>query len=336
MGSRFENLWTCVKSEQNEARENFFTELFALLLTSNKKLCGEFVYLLFDKKESESMTEQEFFVETQLSFEDGRPDMLVRNKDYFVVFEHKVGAERGEMQLERYVKILEKNKGDRKAMLVYIDIEVPEDLEIGEICKQKEIGFGKFSWKQIWGMLKKLEKENKKTFDPAFKVLLKEFYRYMEVQGMDEFEGFSIRDLGVWGEFRPVVVKMMKILEALKEQLPKNFETGLLGKVDNKVNYYGCGIKKNGRDLVWVGFVDGDEMSGINLIVQVTKDKELLVNADQLLRRGFKHDNNWGGLSRIESLFKLAPPNLDKDEQKNKIINFYLDGIKQVTDCMKR
>jgi hypothetical protein len=322
-----------------EEKENFTTELLALLLSSNKLLCSQIVYRLFNEKAPEALS-QNFTIETQQYFEGGNiVDMLIRNDRYFIIFENKTGSQLGESQLERYYEILqmEKKFTKRKVLLVYIDIDMPDvvPIEQNNACESSE--FKKMEWKDVWNMLKEIEKSHGSSLDYATKVLLKEFFGWMEVNDMGGFEGFKADDLGAW----PRYIRLKHKLESIIKSLKKNQE---LGELLKKYNYeylnpsksdYHFGqyaVKRDAKE-VWVlfGFEGNDEEVGLKLGLWIKVPDNKKSEARLLGYEEDEEDDLVFGLKK--ALIDVAPPSLSPSEQERRIIEWYM---KNFAEAMKK
>ena len=106
--------------------------------------------------------------------QNNRPDFEIEGDDYCIVFEHKIAAELGEQQLQRYLRIVSARQ--KKTYLAFVSARTSKiaDEVLSHSLYVRPCGeLEHFTWQELGAGLKK-ERYS----------LVKEFLQYMEIEGL--------------------------------------------------------------------------------------------------------------------------------------------------------
>jgi len=154
------NLFVRLSRWATRQSENFLTEAFAIVLESLRKyepttLCRVLKLLADDFLDLEVDQLESMAIETQTTFANGRPDIVIRNARFLVYIEVKEFAGLGDLQLQRYLKQLQ-SSGVPQVRLVLLSRDfIEHELESTDLVTRRwfhigeslegELSFGKIS-----------------------------------------------------------------------------------------------------------------------------------------------------------------------------------------------
>ena len=192
--------------------EDFFTEIVAHLLRETDDLLMDWLSYLQLLDTSEYI---DFQVTTQVSYGEGRPDILIElftdDADDVIFLESKLGAQEGRRQLRRYAKELAKRSHVRKRILLYITRKYdPKDA--APILKDlPQIPFKQQRWHEFYQILKSFTDDS----------LVEATCRFMEERGMAQTNLFNPTDVLAMSRL-PQVLSLMN--ETLFGEVSQFFE----------------------------------------------------------------------------------------------------------------
>jgi PD-(D/E)XK nuclease superfamily len=175
----------------NTPLEDFFTELFAHLLSTDREIL--YAWLKYLGLPSIHV-DLNAYVRTQQTFNclthhdvDSRPDIVIELDQNIIFVESKIGSKEGYNQLQRYAEILDRLPGSRNKYLIYITRDFDPKYE-GEILKgipESNVQFKQVRWHHFYQFLK----TQKDT------MLVKEIMKFMQENQMAHNNQFSSIDV---------------------------------------------------------------------------------------------------------------------------------------------
>ncbi|NJN34903.1 MAG: PD-(D/E)XK nuclease family protein [Saprospiraceae bacterium] len=231
--SLFTQLFKYRESDKMAPKENFLTEIFAFVLEHDDVVREAFL-------EKIDLEDDNFYINTQTVYVEGRPDIELRNDKTLVLIENKVEQREGINQLGRYYGILANEEGKRK-ILIYLTkyFEVKEENDVIEDYKKykgtQEVGIINFKlhcfqWRKIAQLLRKSESIISKELHKSKSIISTELHKYLTEQGMavevnfKESDSFSISNITNW------LKKMDAVLDVIE---PKMYS--VFGKLNSKI-----------------------------------------------------------------------------------------------------
>lgn len=184
------------------AQENFTTETLAYVLETDPRVRKEFLKLLLKRQPDLRKAFQSCEIETQPSFDFGRPDLKLTSKSNpgaAVLVEVKTQSQEGESQIQRYLEI------GHVAYLTPLGYDAP-DLDGADT----ERYLGQFYWHEVHSVIRKYGSHN---------VLQKQFLRYLEARRMGPPEPISRNDLSASLHAADVIRKFQALVEAVLEDI---------------------------------------------------------------------------------------------------------------------
>lgn len=184
------------------AQENFTTETLAYILETNPRVRREFLKLLLKPQPDLHKAFRSCRIETQPSFELGRPDLVITstsNHGARVIVEVKTQSQEGESQIRRYLKL------GHVAYLTPLGYDAP-DLKSADTEKY----LGQFFWHQAHSVIQKAGSHN---------VLHRQFLKYLEARRMGPPEPISKNDLTASLHAADVIRKFQALVEAVCEEV---------------------------------------------------------------------------------------------------------------------
>lgn len=224
--------------KSNVPSEDFFTEIFAYLLSDNHEILYgwlKHIHLLDENNYLNAhISTQQAFDPLDHHLTGSRPDIsieLIDDNNHDIIFiESKVGAQSGYKQLSRYADILDDLSGFRHKVLVYITRDFDpknEKIDVFGNIPSSRIQFRQFRWYQFHQFLR--SQVNTK--------LVQETIIFMEEHNMANNNQFSSVDVLALTNFS----NSLKLMEAT-----------MWGKVEQKFVKVLGGVKKRSTALTGV------------------------------------------------------------------------------------
>jgi hypothetical protein len=166
--------------------------------------------------------------------QNNRPDFEIEGDDYCIVFEHKIAAELGEQQLQRYLRIVSARQ--KKTYLAFVSARTHKiaDEVLSHSLYVRPCGeLEHFTWQELGAGLKK-ERYS----------LVKEFLQYMEIEGLLRMPWAGLGD---------------PFIDSSAEQALR----GVLKEVAEETRRKGCSIRHSSKSL---GTEYRKPLAGIHLI----------------------------------------------------------------------
>ncbi len=316
-----------------EAKEDFFTELFAYTLRNEPVMLQKFQQLIDWECNKPLICTQKTFPINSGKF--CRCDLLLLDPitDDGIIIESKIGDEFKKKQIYTYLELAQERN------LRVISITRDDSPKITELqnkhAKEGIISkFQHFFWFQIYMMIRKVGSD--KGLRSPF--LIQELIKYMEEENMAEFEGFRDCDLGTWSAYDQLREKMDSYLEQLKLKLQSD---GFKPKQNNSEAELFRGYKlvaykdKEISGYFWIGFwhIDFDRYRDGRIFCCIQLDPsdksrtDKLMKQSSLLERSTKED--YDGVMRYKALMSIIGDS-DSDEQRAKLDEFFINSIKQI------
>ncbi|KAA3646211.1 MAG: hypothetical protein DWQ07_08285 [Chloroflexi bacterium] len=171
------NIYSSLNRYATRQEENFLTEAFAhlleLLIEQEPDSASSLLEKIFDLEIGE--TASALHIETQKSFEDGTPDLIISNKDTVVFIEIKHDSQLGHAQLERYLSRLSTLDFRRKQLVLLTRSK--------HAIQQTSLSAAQFHhicWYQISGWLSELD-----FVDEVSNYHVDSFIRFLGEKGMN-------------------------------------------------------------------------------------------------------------------------------------------------------
>ncbi len=248
--SLFQNLYKYKQSEKRNSKENFLTEIFAYCLEKDEKFKTAFLVKI-GIKEKVSL----FEINTQVSDEEsGKPDISIRlNKDTYILIECKVDSQQGEGQLERYSKILHKDKSSKKYLVFLTKLfESTADFP--------DIQFKAIRWHEIFDLIKSPDN-----------IITQELYHYLVKEKMSTKITFHKSELNAIRSYNETISKMDEFLERMKVTVMEHTKLKPRNSKRLEKHYdYGISTDFMGGNL-WIGFYQYDKHDEMQLCISIEK-----------------------------------------------------------------
>lgn len=187
------------------ARENFTTETLAYILETDPRVRKEFLKLLLKRQPDLRKAFRSCEIETQPSFDYGRPDLMLKSKSNHaaaVLVEVKTQSQEGESQIQRYLK------SGHDAYLAYLTPLGHDAPDLDGADTERYLG--QFYWHEVHSVIQKAGSHN---------VLHKQFLKYLEARRMGPPEPISKNDLSASLHAADVIRKFQALVEAVREEI---------------------------------------------------------------------------------------------------------------------
>lgn len=195
------------------AQENFTTEILAYILETDARVRNAFLDLLLDDQPPAIRKLRKSFqsceLETQPSFDFGRPDLKITSKSNpgaTVFVEVKTQSPEGESQIQRYLK-------HHIAYLAYLT-PLGHDAPDLEGADNKRY-LGQFFWPAIYSVIQKTDSHN---------ALHKQFLKYLEERRMGPSEPISKNDLRASLHAADAIRKFQALVAAVRKEIERDWE----------------------------------------------------------------------------------------------------------------
>ena len=296
--------------------EDFFTEIVAYLLQVTDDLLQTWIDHLEILDSSDYL---DFRVSTQISYDEGRPDIMIEleteDSSDVIFIESKLGAQEGQEQLTRYAKALAGRSHVRNRVLLYITKKYdPKDADL--ILKDlPPITFKQLRWHEFYRFLRTRPVDS----------LIEAVCRFMEERGMAQTNLITPTDVLTMKNL-PQVFSLMN--ETLFGEVSQRFKE-IVGSVSTKRRsrrelsndrYILISQATAGRNI-WFGL--GYWFHGVDYPV-VGAELAMYPNApeqDQILSmmKELSQRDEWEG-------YKLNQPKKWSNIKKQRPINRFLSG----------
>lgn len=316
--SIFNKVYSYRERENKNSQENFFIEILAFCLATDKLFSANF-YQLLNLDNSKN-----YVVNTQTVYDLGRPDIQIYDSKIDIIIECKIEHIERDNQLEDYAQILLFNERQEKH-LVYLT-KYYENKEI----KANGVNFHQIKWADIYKLID--DDNNQVTI---------QFKEYINEQNMADSNNFQYQDLSVLKTVTSTIRKMDEVLDGIKPL----FE-GKIGKFskdssrstrlteERYVNWHS--IVKDGIQLysIEVGFYWWDDEISLAVRVYIPK-REKNKNADKI-KKYFDtkliewETEDWEEAYNFWYYQPVAKFIIDEEEQIPSMISFLKDGLSEL------
>lgn len=204
-------------------KENYLTEIFAYCLQIDEILIEDFLKKCLIPV---SFFEKDYKVETQKSYSQGRPDIVIQSSNTLILIECKVGSPLDIDQLKKYQQILVSDKRPNKHLIF--------------LSKYHEVGLPKnvktIRWHEVYSL-------------SSLHELCKELKKYLKDENMNAIQRFDNADLKTLLKITDTVKKMNEILDYSKKYFQSKTKINL-----SKPNARGAQIigTSSYKDYVWL------------------------------------------------------------------------------------
>ncbi|MFP8846131.1 hypothetical protein ACLILW_20985 [Shewanella baltica] len=206
------NISKYAASHKTSPIENFVTEAFAWLLKNDGSVRQAINHLLQEKAvlkglAIDSMAESEY-VDTQVNFNGKFPDMLWESidRDFCVIFEHKIWSELHHKQLSNYRDFAEKSL-NKRFLIVLITAHV------GQHRQQPDIAL---CWYDIAKQIQAIESDNEKL-----NWIREEFIQLLESNGLINVSAINPLSIAYYQEAKNIDQQLYNICQhSINNQWP--------------------------------------------------------------------------------------------------------------------
>lgn len=206
------NISKYAASHKTSPIENFVTEAFAWLLKNDESVRQAINHLLQEKAvlkglAIDSMAESEY-VDTQVNFNGKFPDMLWESidRDFCVIFEHKIWSELHHKQLSNYRDFAEKSL-NKRFLIVLITAHV------GQHRQQPDIAL---CWYDIAKQIQAIESDNEKL-----NWIREEFIQLLESNGLINVSAINPLSIAYYQEAKNIDQQLYNICQhSINNQWP--------------------------------------------------------------------------------------------------------------------
>jgi len=242
--------------------ENFITELFCGILEKVPAFKEMVLKYIFKKLNGDPLiVDLDWKIFTQFYLgKHGIADIAFKNNNEILLIEHKVDSFPEDDQLENYHKYLDKNNG---VGLILLTKRYSIDYKKKNEYKSP---FQVIFWHEIVDEMEKIIKENKLK-EPELRYL-KDFYYFLEEEGMRMKKTFEPIDFITMQNARSVFELMDKIIEGSAKKELKN-----LIKPRKLTEGPRTQLRDYGRYIYW-GYLNKDEDIEIIIGFFIEQDKE--------------------------------------------------------------
>ncbi|MGI2227361.1 PD-(D/E)XK nuclease family protein [Shewanella sp. AC91-MNA-CIBAN-0169] len=206
------NISKYAASHKTSPIENFVTEAFAWLLKNDESVRQSINHLLQQKAVQkglviDSMAESEY-IDTQVNFNGKFPDMLWESidRDFCVIFEHKIWSELHHKQLSNYRDFAEKSL-NKRFLIVLITAHV------GQHRQQPDIAL---CWYDIAKQIQAIESDNEKL-----NWIREEFIQLLESNGLINVSAINPLSIAYYQEAKNIDQQLYNICQhSINNQWP--------------------------------------------------------------------------------------------------------------------
>ncbi len=325
--SLFSKIYSYRERDNKGSKENFLIEIFAFCLQSDYQFFTAFL------KELNIKAEIDYWVKTQVVYEQGRPDIEVflNKSNTSILIECKIEHLERHNQLNDYKKILD-SKTCKDKHLVYLT----KYYDIKEI-ESTGITFHNKKWADIFSII---SEENQQ--------LTIQLKNYIKDENMAESNNFQYNDIALLNQVGATIRKMDEVLDGVRPFFEK--QIGNLSKESARstrlkdnwyANYHDVYNQKVFQYGISIGFFWWDENGEIYLALRVyISDKgKNKSNANQKLLFD-KYLKNWEvetwdechNYWHYRSVAKFI---LENEEQIPEMIKFLRQGLDELSALKK-
>lgn len=282
-------------------------------------------------------------IETQSSLE--LKDNSVQRADIVLIHEHgkvrviiesKIDAVFDSEQIQGYLTSI-----DEEPRSKVISITRDDPGAISEFDAKKK--FIHVYWFQIHHILKKIYKEDnhstKNKIPAESKFLIREIIKFMEDERMNEFEGFTDSELGIWNSYAAFDSKVRAYLERFKQDIEnKEYTLGPLKPGQIYLGYLvkkfeGKLIRKKNSMWIWLGFqllpAGGDQYRTCCCVQVKCDSKKISDEVKKACGALTNPRNEWYLWKPLVPLIATA-----NQEDHAKILNeFFIDSLKKLENA---
>ena len=345
MHTLFKRLYNLLKQSSNEVYEDYLTELFAEVFREPEGVVSFFEYfgnIQLDNPTSIDINTQQTFPKILSHATDSRPDLVLRFKEqgrqFLVLFENKLDAHEGDLQLQRYADHLRiyHNNGVN-TYLFYVSRKYDPKDEMHIFKNGRSAKFISIRWYKIYTWLQ-LNRN-------AYVDLLID---YMEVLGLNENRRFNPQDVYAIQQLNRLQYMMDQCLDETVDETM----TALFGKAIGWSNrsfqlrdHYRY-LKSNDQgDWTWIGcgfYLTDDEYPLISVIYETgpncSKRNDTISAMNEFLSshndwEGYELTNHtkWAGICADKSLLDI----LSADDHILEIQKFFTEKLKELSTLKK-
>ncbi|PMG50704.1 PD-(D/E)XK nuclease family protein [Shewanella sp. 10N.286.52.B9] len=256
------NVSKYASNDKTSPTENFITEAFAWLLRNDKDVREVLSELLkskgTDKAVPFELLPDSGLFDTQVNFNGVYPDMLWNSldKEWSVIFEHKVWSELHDNQLSNYRKYAKEQLG-KEFILVLITAHVGQHRQNPDIA---------ICWHEIATEIELLDSNNEKT-----KWIRSEFIQLIKSHGLVDVSPINPLSIAYYNESKKLDKQLFNISERSKKQswpllideefiIPEKRKVSQWGRIGLTFSSYGNSKKPTWKPGLFFGFVvDGSD-----------------------------------------------------------------------------
>lgn len=194
MESVFSRAYSYRERKNKNNLENYLIEIFSFCLLKDLKFLEDFLSLI-DIEFNNGLK-----INTQSSFEEGRPDIIIENESTFIIIECKIDAPERPNQLCDYANILNQQTNSDKKLIYLTKFSQYKDIE-EELSIYKNI-----KWLDVFNIIKE-DANNDITIE------LKQFLLEKKI-AMEK--NFTTQDMLALDTVSGTISKMDEIIESIK------------------------------------------------------------------------------------------------------------------------
>lgn len=342
MGSLFKKIYFLLRKGQNNALEDYFTEIFAEIFEDKEMLVDFFKRFASTNLEDPS----NISITTQITFDKldhhemaSKPDLVIKFKDmgqnFIIFFENKLEASEGPQQLQRYAfHLKEYNSQGFNTFLFYVT-RYYDPKENNDIIQLR------------WYMVYNWIKEHRNPF--IDKVL-----KFMEEIKLNETRRFLPQDIIAIQEMNRLQRMMDECLEGLVDETMKNLFGQPIGWSNRNVQlrdynrYFKSYTYDKNTWSTWIGCgfkLTDDEYPLISVLFQVSpksnKRKETIKALNWFLNNegrkngwmdfDLEDDTKWSGIVCHKKILDI----LNHEDHIDAIQDFFIQKMKEM-DTIKQ
>lgn len=315
--SIFNRIYSYRERENKNSQENFFIEILAFCLETDKLFFNRFSELL------SLSTTQKSIINTQTVYELGRPDIQIYDDKTNIIIECKIEHIERKNQLEDYAQILLLNEKQEKHLVYLTKYYEHKEISTGDI------NFRQLKWADIYSII-----------DDDNDQITIQFKEYINEQNMADSNNFQYQDLSVLKTITSTISKMDEVLDGIKPlfeskigKFSKDSSRSTRLSEERYVNWHSKAKDNLQIYSVEAGFYwwDGE----IYLALRIYIPNRLKHKDAERIRKHFAlnlpnwESEDWDEAYNFWHYQKVAKFIVEEDEQIPSMISFLRDGINE-------
>jgi hypothetical protein len=318
--SIFGKIYSYRERENQNAKENFLTEIFGYCLQTDTSFFHKFLNLLSIAIESD------YSVKTQQVYDYGRPDLEINLKksNTCILIECKIEHFERENQLEDYKSVLLEKKVNQRH-LVYLTkyYEYREN-------KNSKICLSLLRWSDIYNIINEYDNQ-----------ITQELKNFLKEENMSDTKNFNYGDIITLMNITDTVSKMDEVIDSVKKYFENNI--GSLSKdssrstriIDSWYVAYHLIVKPTFKYSIDMGFMWWDEDVFVGLRIYIYK-ADKYKESDKILLFFKKYLKGWSfddcdNAYTFEKVKRISEFIISEDEQLPQIRDFLITQIDELT-----